>query len=115
MAGIGYSFAPKALIETSQFSRRFKGNNAFVCDDQQDRDANGADQLAIVGVWRGQNIKGACPGLPPRIGNEFDEFGRAMRVSKPHLSQRLVPIEAEKSAMLLDDVALVNLALALEA
>jgi hypothetical protein len=115
MANVRYSFVPKTLVKLLQFSCGFEGHNAIVPDDKQDRDGNRAHQRAIVRVRRRKNFKGADLGLQPRIGHEFDQLERTMRVSKPRLSQRLSPIQAEKPAMLLDDIAGVNLALALGA
>ena len=112
MANVRYSFVPKALIKHLQFPCRFERNNAIVPNDKEDRDRNGAYQLAIVRVGRRKNFESTCLGLQPRIGYEFDQLQRTMRVSKPRLSQHLTLVQAEKPAMLLDDIAVVNLALA---
>lgn len=92
MASVRYSFVTKALIKILQFLCRFKGNNTFVPYDQEDWDANGAHQLAIRRVRRCKNIKSTYLGPQPRIGYEFDEFGRTMRVSKPCLSQHVTQV-----------------------
>jgi hypothetical protein len=115
MANVRYSFVPKALIKLLQFSCRFEGHNAIAPNDKEDRDGNGAYQFAIVRVGRRKNFESIYLGLQPRIGHEFDQLQRTMRVSKPRLSQYLTLVQAEKPAMLLDDIALVNLALALGA
>ena len=115
MASVRYSLVPKALIKLLQFSCRFEGHNTIVADDKEDRDRNGAYQLAIVRIGRRKNFESTYSGLQPRIGHEFDQLQRTMRVSKPRLSEHLFPIQAEKPAMLLDDIAIVDLALALRA
>src|SRR6476469_4964821 len=115
MANVRYSFVPKTLVQLLQLSCRFEGHDALVPDDKQERDGNGAHQLAILRVRRGQNFESAYFRLQPRLGHEFDQLDRTKRVSKPRLSQQLSLVQAEKPAMLLDDIAAVNLALALGA
>jgi hypothetical protein len=116
VASVSYLFDPKARIEILQFSRRFKGNNgAVIADDEQDWDANRAHQLVILRVRRRQNIERTDSGSPSRVGYELDELGPTMRVSDPCLSQHVSLIPTEKLAVLLDDIALVNFALALGA
>ena len=115
MAGVSYAFVAQTFVESLQLPRCIRRNDAIVADDEEHRDRNGAHQLAIVGVGRVKNLKSADAGLQPRIDNEFDSLGRAAGVAKPRLSQRVSLARREKSAMLLDHIALVNFSLALGA
>src|ERR1700761_3061305 len=113
MAGIRYAFVAKARIEVPQVLRRFRRNDAAICDDEEDRDTDGADQHAIIGVRRSQNLEGVDRRPQPRVDYQLEQLGRTVPLPEPCLGQHLISIGTEKPAMLLDGIALVNLALAL--
>src|ERR1700722_11738395 len=69
--------------------------------------------MVIVWVGRRKNIERTYSGFQPRLGYEFDELRPTMRVSDPCLSQHVSLVQTEKSAVLLDGITLVHLALAL--
>lgn len=112
MARVFYLFDAKVLVEILQLLCVFKGNNAVVPENKENRSANAAHYLVILRVGRHKHIKRAYGGLQPRLGYELDELRPAMRVPDTRLRQRIRLIQAEKSAVLLDDVALVHFTLA---
>jgi hypothetical protein len=113
VAGVWYLFDPKARVKLLQFACRFKGHNAVIPDHQQDWDVSRAHQPAIVRVGRRKNIERMYSGFQPGRGYEFDELRPAVRVPDPCLREHVSPVHTEKSAVLLDGIALVHLALAL--
>jgi hypothetical protein len=112
VAGVLYLFDPKAGVETLQFHCCLKGDDGGAPNDKEARDVDCAHQLTILGVGRREHVKRAHAGLQSRLGQELDDLGRTARVSDPCLSQDVALFQAEKSAVLLGDVAVANFALA---
>lgn len=88
VARVGDLFDPQARIELLQLSRGRDGNNGVITDDEQQGDANRADELAILGIGRGQNVEGREASFQPRLGNKLDDLGPTMSVADPCLGQR---------------------------
>jgi len=69
--------------------------------------------MVIVWVGRRKNIKRIYSGFQPRLGYELDDLWPTMRMPAPCLSQCVSLVQTEKSAVLLDGITRVHLALAL--
>jgi hypothetical protein len=113
VASVFYLFDPKAWVKILKFSRCFRGNHGVVPNDKQRRDANCTYQLMILRVGRRKNIPRTYSRIQPRLGCEFDNLGGTMWIFGPRLSQYGGLIQTEKSAVLLDNITLVHLALSL--
>jgi len=65
---------PNARIELLELSCGLERDHALVRNHEQDRDANVAHQLPIVGVRRRQHVESGYLGVQPRIDAQLDEL-----------------------------------------